>query len=308
MQISIFQPQVIRELGRRSNQEDSIFPEEGKATVADRVFVLCDGMGGHESGEVASQLVCEVLSQGIIGHWDGSVLTDETIREAFSEVKERIDESDTSSFSKMGTTMVLLCLHGNGATMAHIGDSRIYHIRPSERRILYKSRDHSVAYDMYIAGRIGKEELGSYKRNLITRAIMPGQGGQYDVDITHTTDVMSGDYFILCSDGMLEQMSDSELVDTFCTYTVNEQIRDRLVCMTRENEDNHTMFFIQIESVLPESSDHSAPNEEKVSYNNAILWEERHIQRINQIEHPKIINGTCTSTFPFNRSWRKFFL
>lgn len=275
MHISIFQPQIIQELGYRDTQEDALYPKVGMATTNSRLFILCDGMGGHENGEIASQLVCDILPESINKRWDGNSFSDEALQQALLDVKNSIDEYDSDSFRKMGTTMTLLCLHRNGVTMAHIGDSRIYHIRPSEHRILYKSRDHSVAYELFMAGEIAREELDTYKRNLITRAITPGQNGLPKADVAHTTDIESGDYFLLCSDGILEQMDDMELLDLFCLDSSDEQIRKELIQKTCENKDNHSAIFFQIESIAQENSDTLAPNDEQTSNSNAMIWEYR---------------------------------
>ena len=65
MRVEIYDPLAIHELGKRDNQEDSIYPLDGNATANNRLFILCDGMGGHEHGEVASQTVCECISESI---------------------------------------------------------------------------------------------------------------------------------------------------------------------------------------------------------------------------------------------------
>ena len=65
MKISILQPQAFSEIGRRDNQEDFLWPSPEQVTVANRVFILCDGMGGHDAGEVASATVCEAMSQSV---------------------------------------------------------------------------------------------------------------------------------------------------------------------------------------------------------------------------------------------------
>lgn len=303
MEITILQPQIILELGHRSNQEDSVYPNIGNATIDNRLFILCDGMGGHENGEIASRLVCEVLSEDIHKLWDRGVFKDDILQHALVQVGRRIDQYDSDSFRKMGTTMTLLCLHQNGATMAHIGDSRIYHIRPSEHRILYKSRDHSVAFDLFLAGEIGIDELDTYKKNLITRAIMPGQDGKYNVDIVHTTDIEPGDYFILCSDGMLEQMKDQQLLTMFQSGLPDVQIREQLISQTIDNRDNHSAIFFQIKSVIPEHSDGQAPNEEQSSNSNALIWENRN-HNIASSSVDKVIDfESIQKQYPTTISW-----
>ena len=282
MKISIYKPQVIYELGSRSNQEDSVFPKMNEETVDDRLFILCDGMGGHENGEVASQLVCDTLSTYIKEHWDGGCLSDNFFQESLDEVFNKINEYDSDSFRKMGTTLTFLCLHQGGALMAHIGDSRIYHIRPSEHLILYKSRDHSLAYDLFLAEEISYEELTTYKKNVITRAIMPGMERQSKADIVHSTDIQDGDYFFLCSDGMLENMSDEELVSLLCLDLDDDQKREQLIENSKDNKDNHSAILVQVDEIEEEEKDSSYTNDESSSRSNAAILDRRflNIERV----------------------------
>ena len=161
MRIKIYQPLAIHELGKRANQEDSIYPIEGKATENDRLFLLCDGMGGHEHGEVASQSICKSLSSFLLQHAVASEgLEDKLLSDALAYAYEELDKLTIAGDSRqMGTTLTLLYFHSNGCTAAHIGDSRIYHLRPSSHTILYKSRDHSLVYDLYQAGELTYEEM-----------------------------------------------------------------------------------------------------------------------------------------------------
>lgn len=277
MKISIEQPLSIYEIGLRQNQEDCLYPLQGEATMADRLFLLCDGMGGHEHGEVASQLVCNVLSDYLQAHWQTTEpLSDETLREALDDTFRRINELDNGSLRKMGTTLTLLCLHRGGATMAYLGDSRIYHLRPHDRRLLYKSRDHSLVYDLFMAGEITREEMDNYPRkNVITRAIIPGMERQPKMDVAHTTDIQSGDYFFLCSDGILERMSDAELLALLATSKDNGAKRQQLIEATRNNADNHSAWLIQIADVESEADDDRQPNNEATTRCNALLLEQQ---------------------------------
>lgn len=275
MKIEILPPQGINELGNRQNQEDSLYPSVKSASTGDRLFMVCDGMGGHEHGEVASRLVCDVLSAYLKEHWiDDGVLNDDVLIDAIDEVFSRMNALDDGSTRQMGTTLTLLALHQGGATMAHIGDSRIYHLRPAEGRILYKSRDHSLAYDLFLAGELTLDEIANYgKKNVITRAIMPGMERQPKMDIAHTTDIRPGDYFLLCSDGLLENMSDRQLLQLLSTDDPNDQKRQRLIAETQENADNHSAWLIQVGAVTMENGDEAMKNDETKVRSNAMLYE-----------------------------------
>lgn len=276
MIIKIHQPHCIQELGSRSNQEDSVYPLDGSATNQDRFFILCDGMGGHEHGEVASQTVCHALSDYINNHWDGGYFSDDLLYDALQATICQINKLDDDSVRKPGTTMTFLCLHRGGVLVAHIGDSRIYHIRPSKQCILYKSRDHSLVYDLFLAGEITQEEMTTYnKKNVLTRAILPNMDREPKADIAHITDIQAGDYFILCTDGLLEKMSDQELIDLFTKNSSNEEKCQDLFQMTQENADNHSAYIIQIRDIEAEDGDEQLINDEAITKSNALLLEKR---------------------------------
>ena len=153
MRISLYPPLSINEIGQRSNQEDSIIQWNN------RLFVLCDGMGGHEHGEVASQTVTQALGQWFAEHVDASSpLTDEQLREAIEYAYQQLDQYADGSPKQMGTTLTLIYIGSNGITAAHMGDSRIYHIRPGIG-VLYQSRDHSLVFDLFQSGEITFEEM-----------------------------------------------------------------------------------------------------------------------------------------------------
>lgn len=270
MKIEIYQPQAIWELGQRDNQEDSIFPAFGKATDDDHLFILCDGMGGHEHGEVASQTVCKAMSDTILSLSKQS-FTDDDLLYALQAAYRQLDCLDNSHLKKMGTTLCLLYFHKGGLTAAHIGDSRIYHIRPKENRIIYQSRDHSLVYDLYQAGEISYEEMRtSPQKNIITRAIQPGEENRVRSTIVHIADIQPGDYFYICSDGMLEQMSNDELCRLLSADGSDEKKRMQLVVATSDSKDNHSAYLIHIKEVVREAGDDLLPDDEQTSKDNAL--------------------------------------
>lgn len=260
----------LQELGQRTNQEDSLFPALGKSTSDDRLFVLCDGMGGHEKGEVASATVCETLSRVILSAWHpGEVLSDELFLQALSAAYDALDAKDNGEERKMGTTLTFLCLHSSGATVAHIGDSRIYQLRPASKnspaRIVFRTQDHSLVNDLVKIGEITEEEAKHHpQKNVITRAMQPCQEHRAKADIAHLTDILPGDYFYMCSDGMLEEASDENILNIITKpNATDEQKLEMLRNVTEENKDNHTAHLIHIDKVEGDAS--IASNEESHS-------------------------------------------
>lgn len=245
------QPYSIHELGQRENQEDSLFPAFGQSQGSDRLFILCDGMGGHENGEVASATVCEVISKTILERWSpDEPLSDDLLLQAIDAAYDALDDKDNNAERKMGTTLTLLCLHANGATVAHIGDSRVYQFRPG-KGVVFHTKDHSLVNELIKVGEITEEEAKTHpQKNVITRAMQPHQAHRAKADIAHITDIQSGDYFFLCSDGMLEQTTDENLLNIITKdKTSNEQKIEILRSMTEENKDNHTAHLIYMNKV-----------------------------------------------------------
>lgn len=265
MRIKLYPPQAVIEMGSRSNQEDCIFPTEGKGTENDRLFILCDGMGGHERGEVASRAVCQGLSEYLRDLVkNDEVLTDQQLKDALEHAYELLDENDNGAFRKAGTTMTILCFHRGGCMAAHIGDSRIYHFRPSTRSVLYKSRDHSLVFELYQAGEISYQEMKSHPRkNQITRAMIAGSDNRQRMDVVHITNIQPGDYFMICSDGILERLDDEELMDLLTDGSSDEQKRQKLIELTASNADNHSAYLVHVADVQNDEDDEALPDDEQ---------------------------------------------
>ena len=248
----------IHEIGQRSNQEDSLYPSPGEASSHGPLFILCDGMGGHAAGEVASQTVCSAMSQFILSHpKEQGIFEEKDFSKALECAYEALDERDTDDEKKMGTTLTFVMFHRNGCFVAHIGDSRVYHIRPSSNKILFVTKDHSLVNDLIELGEMSREEAKtSRQKNVITRAMQPHQDHLVPADCVNLTDLKEGDYIYMCSDGMLEQMEDREIVNILALQkTDSEKIRI-LKGATKDNKDNHSAHLIRIQSVLDENDAH----------------------------------------------------
>lgn len=263
----------IQEFGQRKDaqgnphQEDSIYPLHGKQTDADRLFILCDGMGGHDAGEVASATVCEAMSQSVNASVPNSeaLFTDDMLLKAVDDAFHALDQKDNGASKKMGTTMTFLKLHAGGATIAHMGDSRVYHIRPGKdadsTQILFMTEDHSLVNDLIKIGELTPEEAKvSPQKNIITRAMQPHMERQPKADIHHVTDIKPGDYFYLCSDGMLEEMEDANIRFNFSDMNGDDENKVQVLTnATIDNRDNHTALIIHILDVEGEAEGAPAP-------------------------------------------------
>lgn len=255
--MKIFKPCAFNEIGRRDNQEDSLFPAVGKATTEDHLFVVCDGMGGHEKGEVASNSVCKSFSE-FLKNTDPQIFTPSLFSNALGHAYDELDRLDVNyakSAKKPGTTLTFVYLNDNGAFAAHIGDSRIYHLRKNADgsiKIIYKSQDHSLVNELVRAGVITEEEAVNHPRkNVITRAMQPFLENRYKATPYETSDVVDGDYFFMCSDGVLETIDDKLLCDILATDASDEEKMDKIKSMCGMNShDNHTAYLIHVEKGL----------------------------------------------------------
>lgn len=258
--IEIRKPRCFSEIGLKDNQEDYLFPSD--ATDKSRVFILCDGMGGHDNGEVASRTAAETLGEYLTSCRE---VDTEVFLAALGKAYDALDGIDTGSDRKPGTTMTCLCLNEDSYLVAHIGDSRIYHLRPSlydpatgRGGIIYQSSDHSLVNDLLKAGEITEEEARDFPRkNVITRAMQPHLEPRYRADIYEFDDIRGGDYFFLCCDGILEQLSN----ETLCKIIADRSLDDgqklsaiKAVCDGR-TRDNYTCWLIPIDKASVNSHD-----------------------------------------------------
>ena len=177
------------DIGRvRPINEDSYYaPKPGE-----RFCAVADGMGGHNAGEVASAMAVRVL--------------EEEMRAPISPTEEALRREGCAG---MGTTITALCMEGNIAHIAQVGDSRAYLIR--NRAILQVTTDHTLVEEMVLSGLITPSEaLNHPKRNYITRAL--GTAETVEVDLLRL-DTRPDDVFLLCSDGLSNALSEREMLD-----------------------------------------------------------------------------------------------
>ncbi len=193
----------LSDVGRRRRVNQDAF---GEFPCADGgvLLVCCDGMGGHQGGEVASQLAVETIGREFDAASPEQSLP-RAILAAHARVKGRAAERP--ELYGMGTTAV--ALHWDGAAravVAHVGDSRCYRIRGG--RIEQLTPDHSIVAELLRTGRITPEQAASRPHNELTRAI--GASESLDADCA-AHDARDGDLFLLCSDGLWNMVDDARI-------------------------------------------------------------------------------------------------
>jgi protein phosphatase len=251
MDIRLNQAYSFHQLGQREYQEDARYPDLDVPDINQRFFVVCDGVGGCDKGEVASQTVCESFKESMSDIDFSEDFANTSFNQVLDAAYNALDGKVNKSNREMATTLTFVCFHGGGCTMAHIGDSRIYQIRPSEG-IIYRSNDHSMVNTMVHNGVLTPEQgLNHPQNNVITRYMGPVESDEYRcmATVMRTIDVAAGDYFFMCSDGVLHKVSDDELVEIL-TSKASDEDKMRLIAQKSENsEDNNTAYLISVAEV-----------------------------------------------------------
>ena len=195
---------------RKQNQDAYRIEELDSNTL---LCVVCDGMGGAKSGNVASMLAVEVFVEEVRRCYSSSMESDRVDQMLRSAVKLAnftvFDQAaQFEEFDGMGTTLVAVLIHGRHVTTVNVGDSRAY-IMDADG-ITQQTKDHSLVQLMVDRGDLSAEQAKSYPgKNFITRAI--GTEQTVSCDIYHR-EVTRGDYLLLCSDGLSNMLDDQEIL------------------------------------------------------------------------------------------------
>jgi len=223
----------------RDHNEDAFlaFPEDG-------LWVVADGMGGHQAGEVASQLICDTVSSE--WHRYGGTLNNQQLRDALILANQRIRQygEETLAGATLGSTMVALNITDGRYCVHWIGDSRAYLLRNGGLQRL--STDHSQVAELVAQGILSEEEAEAHPlSNVITRAL--GVEAEPEIDSVEG-EVEAGDRFLLCTDGISREFEPEELE----ALLSDEPIADisqalRHAALVRGCRDNITSVIVQIE-------------------------------------------------------------
>lgn len=224
------------------------------------LILLADGMGGHNAGEVASELAVSSIRdalQEVLGpDMASSNMIDfnDAIREAIVYANDEIIRmaNERLECAGMGTTIVVTLFHGDRVIIANVGDSRMYRLR--DKALSQLTTDHSLVQEMLDNGYISEEEAQlSASRNLITRAL--GIADQVDVDVAQDT-MQNGDTYLLCSDGLTDLVTDQEILQLLLLS--NDDLKTgckQLIALANEKggKDNISVILISLQEAYSDS-------------------------------------------------------
>lgn len=233
----------------RDNNEDSYRIIEGTASNP-YAFIIADGMGGHNCGEVASSMAADYISEAILKDnccSTSDVNLESVIRRLVEETNSKIFRKslENEQYSGMGTTLTMTVITDNEfMTVAHVGDSRLYQIRSGVIKQI--TEDHSYIEELVRNGSLTREEAENHpQKNIITRAI--GSSAELIVDILNLH-IMKNDVYILCTDGLTNKVSEKIIAKTVQENEPEAACRQLVEEAKRQGgEDNITVIVIKCE-------------------------------------------------------------
>ena len=197
----------ITDVGRvRSINQDYVFASDAPVGKLPNLFVVADGMGGHNAGDRASSYAVEVFLNNVRREKEKNPV--KVIRRSIEKANAKVFEEARSQekYKGMGTTMVAATVVGDTLYVANVGDSRLYLIKDGIRQI---TRDHSLVEEIIRAGGLTREEARSHPdKNVITRAV--GVEKTVAIDFFDVT-VKLGDKLLLCTDGLSNMLTDEQI-------------------------------------------------------------------------------------------------
>jgi len=249
----------LTDVGRvREHNEDDIGSD---ADIG--LWVLADGMGGYNAGEVASGIAvkttidmvseaCRRENRGEIDAETGLMRQTILLRDAVMRANKIIHQTAQSQpqCEGMGTTLVACLFYDNKISVAHVGDSRLYRMR--DNRFEQITMDHSLLQELVDRGYYSQEEAQrSTNRNYVTRAL--GVEAAVDVEIQEF-DARKGDFFLLCSDGLPDMVEDEDIHLTLNTFHRNvDTIGEQLIKLANDNggRDNISVIVVRVQDAFP---------------------------------------------------------
>ncbi|MCI8992580.1 MAG: Stp1/IreP family PP2C-type Ser/Thr phosphatase [Eubacterium sp.] len=230
-------------IGRnREMNEDFLFVSKTPVGNLPNLFIVADGMGGHNAGEYASRRSVEIITDELMRSQEKS--PEKLLEQAVQKANSAILEAAQNDPSKqgMGTTIVALSLIKEKACVANVGDSRLYILEETIRQV---TQDHSLVAEMVRKGELEKSQANDHPdKNIITRAV--GVAPKLKVDYFER-ELHLGSYVLMCSDGLTNMVGDEDILEIVNRADTLEEGTEKLVETANENggKDNITVILIE---------------------------------------------------------------
>ena len=241
----------VTDIGRkRKLNQDFVYSSDETVGNLKNVYIVADGMGGHQAGDYASKCTVETMVREIKGCFEQSPIRilSRAIRIANDQVRRNAREDE--SLYGMGTTVVAATVLGKYLQVANVGDSRLYIINEEVRQI---TRDHSLVEEMVRMGGLDREAARNHPdKNIITRAI--GARDTIEIDFFHE-ELKSGDLILMCSDGLTNMLEDEEIGRILKTPGTIEERAERLIDAANQNGGRDNIAVILIDAFARENED-----------------------------------------------------
>lgn len=240
----------LNEIGGRKNVEDAIMPKQYNQQ-SPKLFVVCDGVGGSSFGEVASELATKNFyaifeKATVTTEADFTRLLHQSLTAFQKEVQSYIAQNPSAAGTS--TTLTLLLLQQQKAWIAWCGDSKIFQIRNGSP--IYRSRDHSLVAELIEQGVITAKEAESHpQRNIITRSLSANTKPT-DIETYTITDIQDHDWFLLCTDGLMEQFTESIFPSMLGSFAAGKNYSAEIdnICKGK-TRDNYSMYLVHLSGV-----------------------------------------------------------
>ena len=229
-------------LVRPYNQDNHYIDPEG------RFFILADGMGGHAGGEEASRIATDVIKEYFEQNWDAPMESSDLLEKSIYQANEGLleDQQANPERGDMGTTLVVIIFRDGKTWRAHVGDSRLYHFY--DGNLEQVTADHTWISQAIRAGEITPEDAKFHPwRHVLSQCL--GRRDLFEgIDIQLVTEIKAGDRFLLCSDGLTEEVTDEVIGQYLENQASLDEVANNLVETAKENggSDNITVVLVEV--------------------------------------------------------------
>lgn len=234
---------------RRKLNQDYVYTSENPVGNLPNLFLVADGMGGHNAGDYASCYAVESIVEEISLSYEKNPvrILKKAIESANAHIREK--SLETEEMSGMGTTLVAASCIGSRLQVANVGDSRLYLIH--EQKITQITRDHSLVEEMVRMGGIDRESARNHPdKNIITRAI----GAQDTIEIDFFNEELTpGDMVLMCTDGLTNMLEDEEIRMILGGQRDIVEMAERLIAAANQNGGKDNIAVVLIEPFAQEA-------------------------------------------------------